>query len=641
MFLDLAARVLAAVATVPAPSAPVQYVVSLRHARTQMIEVDVSVAGVAPGTDHLDFIMPSWRPGRYVVLDFAGGVREVRADSGAEAGARALECEKTDKSTWRVRTDGSGTVTLHYRIYANSLGERTRHADDSHAFMDGAAVFMYADGHRQDPVRVRIDAPQDWSVASGLDFEPGSADTLTASSYDVLADAPIEAGLHDTMRFDVDGRPHEIVVWGRGHYDRDAMTRDFAKIVREEARVFGDMPYDRYVFLVHSYPGGSGGTEHLNSTIMQTSPATFDTPEGYRRFLGLASHEMFHTWNVKHLRPAGISPYDYTKENYCKLLWVAEGTTSYYGGLTLVRAGLTKPDDYLKGLGRSIDEFGKRPGRLVQSLEQSSFDAWISFNKPSPDSANSTVSFYDKGSLVSLMLDLRIRGATQGGASLDTVLRDLYQRFPLGGAGYTPEDLRAAAEQAAGLDLREFFERYVRGTAELEWPDLVAGVGLELVRGEGTTPRRRSTDAESEDAGSPIETSEAKEPKSALGLTLKDEGGLAVVSAVASDGPAYAAGIIAGDTILAIDGVRLKATELEARLKKVKPGQSVRVSYFRYDQLRDLELPAAAAPSGDRKLRRVAEPTDEQRAAYASWLGQPWPDKPANGAKDDESKERP
>ncbi|MFQ5413607.1 MAG: M61 family metallopeptidase, partial [Phycisphaerae bacterium] len=648
---------------------PIEYTVSLAAPQTQMVEITVRLRNV--NTEALDLALPVWRPGRYVVLDPAGTIRRVRAVSGTGA---VLPITKIDKTTWRVTTRGASEVRVAYEVYANALGDRTRHVDDSHAFLSGSAVFLYARQRRADPVLVHIDAPDDWRVASGLESVPGAPRTLTAANYDVLVDSPLEIGEHDVLRFDVEGVPHEIVVWGSAAYDGERLTTDFAKIVAACGAVFGDLPYRRYVFILHVGGGARGATEHLNSTVIQTSRKSLEDPKAYKRFLGVVSHEMFHTWNVKRLRPAGMYPYDYARENYTKLLWVAEGTTSYYDGLLLVRAGLRKPKKFLDNLGKAIDKLRRRPGRLVQSLEASSFDAWIKFNKPTPDSPNSTVSFYDKGALVSLLLDLEIRSHTDNGVTLDDVMRTMYERFPLARGGYTPRGLLATINELAGHDFDRFFERYVRGTEPLDFATALEAVGLELYfkptkpdddeddddaeeDDDGNDQRKRNDRDENGDdvgdgagsrdrdaggrgpgiptgdqeqgAGQPgADKANDNEPrtKAYLGLRLSDRGGKTNVRSVSADGPAYRAGVIVGDEIVALDGRRLPAGELDDRLKRFDPGDTVRLTIFRRDMLRTIEVVLAGRPDGNWRVRRIDEPTELQRTTYASWLQQPWPE---------------
>lgn len=582
-------------AVAQADSVAVEYTIGLHEPQTQYVEMTATFLDLAGGV--LDVHLPTWRPGRYVILDFAGTITGVSAESGDGS---ALVIEKTAKSSWRVELAGSTEAMIRYRVYANSLGDRTRHVDDSHAFLDGSAVFLYSDDAREKPARVVVEAPSGWAVATGLERALGAENIFLAPNYDILVDSPFEIGRHELITFDVDGVAHEIAVWGKASYSPERFKTDFAAIVAAQRDVFGEMPYDRFVFLLHIAPGLGGGTEHYNSTIMQTSPDRFDSDGEYRRFLGLVSHEMFHTWNVKRLRPAGLNPYDYLGENYTTLLWVSEGTTSYYGGLTLARAGITKPDAYLKSLAGSIGAMERHIGATVQSLEESSFDAWVKFNRSTPDSANTTVSFYSKGSLVSLLLDMELRGRTNNRVSLDTVMRDLYERFPLDGPGFTPEDLLGTVERLSGTSFGPFFEKYVRGTGPLPMAEALMTVGLELTR----------------DAG---------EDKPYVGFSVSgDDTG--VVSRIRADGPAYEAGLNVGDEIVAFNDDRMRGSNLDALLKKIKPGDTVAILLFRRDELREISFVAGTRNDAPLTLTRVGNPTETQVAVYESWLKQPWPD---------------
>lgn len=577
---------------------PIEYVIHLDQPQTQTVRIEVLLDN--PGGDEIELMLPVWRPGRYVVLDHAGAIRWVRAEDGS---GRTLEMHKTAKSTWLVRADGAERVRVQYEVYANELGIRTRHVDDTHAFLDASSVLMYWPRHRGDPTRVVIDAPRAWAIASGLKPDPHDERALIAPDYDTLVDSPMEIGLHLRIDFEVDGVPHEIVIWGRVEPDRDQLIEDFTAIVQTQAGIFGEMPYRRFVFMIHAQPGSGGGTEHLNSTIMGTRPATFTDDKAYDRFLGLVSHEMFHTWNVKQLRPAGIVPYDYQRENYTDLLWVAEGSTSYYGDLTLVRTGLKTPKEYLKGLAKSIGGFRVLPGRRVQSLAESSFDAWIKFNKASPDSANHTVSFYRKGALVSLLLDMELRRATNNGVSYDAVMRAMYERYPLSAGGYTTDDMLETLHDLTGESFVPFFGRFVSGIAPLPLEEALATAGLTLERDEGD---------------------EDDEPGADAGFRVRSRDGLAEVSRVSIDGPAYHAGLMVGDLIVALDGERLRGGGLEDRLDRLSQGDSVTIAYLRFDRLAELTFTLDARPESDWTISQIDEPTEMQRAVYESWLGQPW-----------------
>lgn len=581
----------------------IRYTVRLHEPQTQSAEVVVEIPGVAG--DHVDVALPVWRPGRYALVEPSTTISHVRAAGDDD---RPLAIEKQDKATWRVATAGARSVRLTYRVYANSLNDRTRHIDDTHAFLSPASVFMYVPERRADPLTVTVDAPAHWRTGTGL--ASTAPHTFAASDYDSLVDAPLEIGVHDLHTFEVDGTAHEIVIWHAGAaasapaaYDPDALVRDFTAIIRSQAAIFGGMPYDRFVFMIHAGPGLSGGTEHFNSTIMQTSRAalegSIDGGSAYRKFLGLVSHEMFHTWNVKRLRPADLRPYDYAHENYTRLLWVAEGATSYYDDLCLVRAGLMEPDEYITMVEQMIEGQSNVVGWDAQSLEESSFDAWVKFNKSWPDSVNTTVSFYSKGALVSMLLDLELRARTENRVSLDTVMRAMYERFPHDGPGFTTEEMLRTVNEVSGTAFDDFFRDYVAGTARPDFGSALGVVGLEGV-------------------------SEPKSDEAFLGLNLVEREGRTVVASVLMNGPAYGAGLIADDEIVALDHRRLRAADLQGRVGGHQPGETLTFTVLRRDELRTVEVTLAGDPRLKWSVQRVDEPTDAQRGAYEEWLGRAW-----------------
>ena len=580
---------------------PIEYTVSLNSAQTQMVDIRMVIRKVAGKT--LDVAMPVWRPGRYEVFNPAGGVRDVRAETVA---GRSLPIVKTDKTTWHITTGGAEEVTVTYRVYANSLADRTRHVDDTHAFLSGAAVFFHVPDRLKDAIVLNVEAPSSWRIATGLECVPGNPRKLVAPNYDVLVDSPLEAGLHDLLEFEVNGKPHQIAIWGGAKYDPVKLKNDFAKIIKSQAGLFGDMPYRRYVFLIHVGPDASGGTEHLNSTIIQAPRRSLENSEAYKTFLRTVSHEFFHTWNVKQFRPAGIHPYDYLRENYTDLLWVAEGTTSYYADLTNVRVGLKEPNEYLENLSDAIHAMRNRPGTRVQSLAESSFDAWIKFSRSMPDDANFTVSFYDVGALASLHMDMELRRRTKNSVSLDDLMREMYRRFPLSGNGYTTADMIALLETISESQWSDFFARYISGNDPYPFESALNIVGLEL-----SMQPERKTD--------PIVQSPY------AGLNLTDRTGGAVVRSVSSEGPAYAAGVVAGDEIVAVNGRRVSALQFDEWIGLLQPGDAVTLHVIRRDELRTVSFKLAGKPNGKWKLSRVKDPTPLQKAAYQSWLHQEWP----------------
>lgn len=577
-----------------AQSPRVEYRVVLDQPQTQMVDIEVTLRGV--DDEQVDLMLPVWRPGRYEVLDMAGTVRGERATNAA---GEPLPWRKVDKSTWRIDTGGASEVSLRYRLYANEIRSRTRHVDETHAFLSGSAVFMYSPEYRDEPLRVIVEAPEGWRIATGLEPDPSRSDAVIAPNYDILVDSPLEIGEHELIEFDAAGKPHEIVIWGRGSWDAEELREDFAKIVEEQVAIFGGVPYDRYVFMIHCNPGMGGGTEHINSTIMGARPEVFESQSAYEGFLGLVSHEYFHTWNVKQFRPSGINPYDYQRENYTDLLWVSEGTTSYYDDLTLARAGLISVSKYLDRLSGTINGHRKSPGRLEQSLSESSFDAWVKFNQRNDDTHNYTVNFYGAGSMASLLLDLELRRRTGGRVTLDDAMRVLYERFPLSGPGFTQADLRELLAELAGSSFDEIFDRYIDGRESMPLEDALTLVGLELAL-------------------------DSDETEPYLGLSLGGSAGSATVSRVNSDGPAYRAGLIVGDEIVAMNGEKLSLGDLGDRLEDLEPGEPARFVFFRWNRLMEREVTPIEYPRGNWKVRKVKEPTEAQRAAFEAWLGQPW-----------------
>jgi len=476
-------------------------------------------------------------------------------------------------------------------------------------------VFLYAPDRRNEPVRISFEIPGGWRVSTGLDADPDDSNgrVFVARDYDTLVDSPFEVGEQDVMEFEVRGVPHEIVIWGQHQADLDKLATDFAKITEHQAQIFegdGPLPYGFYVFQIHCGPGMRGGTEHINSTIMGADPEVFLDDKRYENFLGLVSHEMFHTWNVKRLRPAGLTPYDYQKENYTDLLWVAEGTTSYYDDLTLARVGLISIKTYLDRLKSSIGAVHARPGLMMQTLAESSFDAWIKFNKATPDSPNATVSFYNQGALASLLVDLWIRERTSDQNSLDTVLRDLYQRHPLESGGFTTDDLAAAIDRAAGVDrvagtengeARALLTRLAETTGDLPLTEPLARIGLEL------TPRPDNKGSD-------------------LGLTLTARDGFALVTGVREGGPSFDAGINVDDLILAVDGQRASTGDLSKLLDRTEAGTALTLTAMRRGQLFEIEVTTSPKPLTTWNLRTVKDPTDEQKASFEAWVHQSWPD---------------
>jgi predicted metalloprotease with PDZ domain len=572
----------------------VDYTVKLDRARNQIVRIEATVAN--PG-ENAEFVLPVWRPGRYGVLDFAATVRTWDA---VNQSGESLPVSKLRKNAWVVDSAGSESVTFGYDIFTNELNLRTRHADDSHVFLNGSSIFVMNPPNRLEDHRIRFDGLGDWRIATGLEHDDNS-NSLKASSFDVLVDSPIELGTHRSVLFDVRDVPFEIAIWGECVKTDEELIEDFGAIVEECMDIFDSVHFDRYVFLVHSYPGGGGGTEHLNSTIMQTRPSSFTSESAYRGFLGLVTHEFFHTWNVKNFRPAGITPYDYDKENYTTQLWVAEGCTSYYDDLLLARTGQRTVRNYLDAIQGAIGSVRGAPGRSMTTVEQASYDAWLKFWGPSsPDHRNTNVNIYTQGHVISIALDMLIRKETDNERSFDDVMRLMNERFVYTEGGYTPEQFMQTVSEVAGTDVTEFFARHISGTDSMPMEELLLTVGLELTLAE-------------------------PDPNAFSGLSLRDSGGKTIISRIYDNSPAFAAGFILDDEFVSVDGKRIDEGDWSDIIDDAAEGDVLIIGSFRRGMYRETELVLSGKVSQSYDIEFVEEPTDMQIAAFEDWMGQPWP----------------
>lgn len=594
----------------------IHYTIAMPQLHTHLYHVTLTVRNVAGAT--LDVALPVWTPGSYLVREYARHVQEFSASGES---AQPLEWHKVDKATWRVAAGDTDVVHVRYKVYASELTVRTSHLDGTHGYFNPATVCMYVVGRTGEPCAVHVDAPEGWRVTTGLPeldegrmtsderlrsaSVVGRPSSFVAQDYDELVDSPFECGTHRLLAFDVDGVPHAIALWGRGNEDEAQLVDDTRRIVETARAMFGGLPYRRYVFIVH-LANGRGGLEHRNSVSMLVNRWTFQPRAAYERYLALTAHEFFHVWNVKRIRPDTLGPFDYSRENYTRQLWTMEGITSYYTELLLLRAGLIDAGRYLELLADKIVKLQSQPGRHIQSLEQSSFDAWIKHYRPDENSANTAISYYLKGELVALLLDLEIRQRTGGARSLDDVMRVLYRRFEQDGRGF-PEagGFQAAVEAVAAPNqpgaFDAFFRRYVAGTDELDYDRALGAAGLRL-----KWSHERASD----------------HPPAWLGVQCRTESGRLKVASVRADGPAAAAGIYAGDELLALDGFRIDEEHLQARLDERRAGDTVTLSLFRRDELLHVPVPLAEAPMDQLEIVPVAQPTAEQTRLLHAWLGQ-------------------
>jgi predicted metalloprotease with PDZ domain len=598
----------------PAPNAPqISYTVSILKPYTHFLEVEARLRYASGAPNALSLVMPVWTPGSYLVREFERNVQDFNA---ADASGRALQWSKSNKDTWRVETGGARELRITYRVYCNELSVRTNEVNDRHAFWNNAATLMYPDGNLGSPSTLRVEPFGGWKIATGLPAVAGERDTFRAENFDVLYDSPFLVSDFKTVAFEVKGVPHRVVIDGEGNYDAERMRRDVQKIVEAETSLMDEIPYHDYTFILLLGSSGGGGLEHLNSTSLTYRRFGFSTEADWRGFYGLVAHEFFHLWNVKRIRPDALGPFDYTQENYTRLLWVAEGFTDYYANLFLRRAGLISDRQYLDDEARAFQGVQNTPGRLEQSAEESSFDAWIKQYRPDENTINSTISYYDKGAVLGFLLDLEIRRRSGGAHSLDDVMRSLYRDFYKQGRNYTPEDFQREAETAATTSLEDFFRRYVRGHDELDYNAALDVAGLRLDTTSGPSGRPATEEAY-------LGATFARDGEQVLGRTVAP--GALVVRSVLVGTPAYDQGINAGDEIVAVDGYRAAPAFLAARVADKRPGDTVTLTVFRADELRTLTVKLGSRANVAYRIVPVARPTDRQKGNYQAWLAEPFP----------------
>lgn len=568
----------------------ISYNVSMPEPWTHLLYVEMRLKWQAmPARTELK--MPVWTPGSYLIREYA---RHVQNFAVTDAAGRDLQWEKINKNTWQVNTAGAKEIVANYRVYANELTVRTNELNDEHAFWNNGALLLFPKGQLSAPSTVSVTPYGNWKVATGLPAVSGRPNTFRAPNFDILYDSPFEVSDFKEIAFTVHGKPHRIVVTGEGNYDLNRIAVDTAKIADEGVKIFGELPPDDYLIIINLR--GGGGLEHLNSTALQWNRFGFQPEARYIAFLNLVAHEYFHLWNVKRIRPDALGPFDYENENYTKLLWVAEGATAYYENVLLRRAGLITDEQFLSSKAGMIERLQARPGRFETSLEEASMDAWIKYYRQDENSVNNQISYYDKGEIVNMMLDMRIRAASNGERSLDDAMRYLWNEFYKKNRNYSPADYQKAAELAAGTSLDDFFSKYVRGEAEIDYNAIVAPFGLTLVESQ---PGR---------------------DRAYIGANISESDGRLVIRSVPANTPAYKQGLNANDQIVAIDGFRASTAFLESYLRGKEPGDKVRLSLFRRDELRDVEITLGGNMNKDYRFAAVASPTAAQRELYRGYL---------------------
>jgi predicted metalloprotease with PDZ domain len=588
------------------PTAPIRYSVAMPEPQSHEFHITMEIPAL-PERDSLDVVFPAWAPGSYLVRDFSRHVYDLDI---RDRGGKPLPHTRIDKLRWRLNTGGR-PVSLRYRVFAHEVSVRTSFLDDSHAFLSGTSLFFFVDGELARPNVLTVEPPAGWRISTALPALPGKRNTFRAGHYDELVDSPVEVGTHQVLAFRVDGTRFEVALHGHTNADLPRLLSALRAIARTTGAIFGGFPFARYLFIIHAL-STRGGLEHANSCTLDIVGLSFEDEKGYQSFAELAAHELFHAWNVKRIHDRALGPFDYTKENYTRLLWFHEGFTEHMQALILLRAGLLSTERYLKDLAEDWTRYAARPGRNVTPLSELSYEAWIKQYKPADNHTNRMVSYYDKGRWAGLALDLILRSATTGRRGLPDLFRRLWTRHAARGRAIDAAIIRGEAEAIAGRSLAGYFKRFIDGTAELPVPELLRGTGVKVLAAAPAEHERNDVVKAHRLLG-----------WSGLSFANGGEQDHAVVKNVVPDSPAGRAGLTFGDDIIAVDGTRTSGATVGKRLADGKVGQEIAITFFRRDRLRKAKLKLARNPERKWLFAADAETSARVRRLRARWLGAP------------------
>ena len=535
--------------------------------------------------------LPVWTPGSYMVREYSRYLSELRAT----VDGQPVQVTKVAKAEWRLDTPPGAQVQVEWSAYCHELTVRTPHVDHTHAFFTGTNVLLFVDGRLHEPALLRVQPPADWQVFCSL---PQEGQAWKARDYDELADTPIECGPHRHIAFNVLDIPHRLIFWGDHavRFDADRLVHDVTACILENARLFGGLPYERYDFIFHITDDLRGGLEHLSSTVLATPWRYFDTDNGWKEMISLVMHEHFHVWNIKRIRPSGVFPFDYTRENFTTALWIAEGFTSYYDDYHCLKAGIWNLDDYLKLNSENLEKLLRTPGRLQQSIAGASLDAWIRLYRPDENTPNRTISYYLKGGIVAWLLDLTIRARTQGERSLDDFMKWLWQQHCETSGPFDEHHAPELMRQALGVDLSDVLQKWVYGTDEPDYGAILATHGIIF---------SLSTDS-GLDFGWEIDL----RPSVRLRHT-------------ATNGPAMQAGLAPGDELVAIENRQLTPATALTRFDRLLPDVPVTVHYFRRGVLSSTTLVPRPLVAPRVTLSLAPDIDEHTRMLLSRWYSPP------------------
>ncbi|WP_293957779.1 MULTISPECIES: M61 family metallopeptidase [unclassified Sphingobacterium] len=570
----------------------IHFEVTFSEVQAHYIEVKMSITNLSQ--PYVDLKMPVWSPGSYLIREYAKNVERFRS---LDKTGNTINYQKISKNTWRIPTESLDQIEVVYAVYGSEASVRTNFFDSDHAFIVPPATFFYIDNRIDHPTTVRINLKDTWtSISTGL--EQIEEHKFYAPNFDILYDSPIEVGNQDIWKFQAAGVEHECAMVGGGSYDKAKLTKDITRIVEEETRVWGSNPNRRYVIITHNYQSGGGGLEHLNSTVLGASRNAYLNETSYKNYLSLVAHEYFHLWNVKRLRPKALGPFNYDAENYTTGLWIMEGFTSYYDNLIIKRCGFYSEKEYLSLLANDFNTILNRPGHAIQSAAASSFDTWIKYYRPDENSINSGISYYNKGAMLTALLDIKIIAATEGKLKLDDVIREAYEEFFLKlDRGFEENEFKSLAERIAGTSLDDIFDA-AHQDGELDYNDYFNLVGYEII---DTNINNNAL---------------------TLGITTNKVEGLILVTTVEKDSGAYEAGLNVRDELIAINNIRLdvKDKEIDFIVQHAKEGELLNFLVARDGLVREIPVQIRKNTKKIYEIRPLKEQTFLQELLGKIWM---------------------
>jgi predicted metalloprotease with PDZ domain len=581
--------------------AEVRHILSFPQRSNQYVHVQTEFP---VESDTVEVAVPSWTPGSYLIRDFAADLERLQATT---ADGRPLRVRKVAKNRWRIDTQGAPELTLHYDVWAGERNVAVSWVESGIALLNGAGIFLYSEESKKWPQRVEVRMPGEWSRINTSLRKVEGENSFVARDYDELVDSPIVAGNTVEYDFEVDGHAYVLVLSGKNRFwDGGRSARDLARIVKTQQDFWGVNPFDRDYLFLNFFMDKFGGLEHDHSTVMMCNPWQMREHKDYIKWLGLVSHEFFHAWNVRRMRPEALAEYDYDQEAYTRELWLAEGLTSYYDDLLLFRSGLIDVGDYFELLAAEFRNYETTPGRQVRSAELASFDTWIKQYKPDENSTNSTVSYYRKGALIGFVTDMAIRRETGHQASLDTVMREMYSRYGPGGQGhYPPGAFEDLVEWAAGPAVREVVESMLQTTEDPDIETALDWYGLQLDRDPGRTA--------AEQVGEPA--------PAGFGVEWDNSGSVLLADTVVLGYPGADAGVLPGDELLAIDGMRVTPQNYQSRLQRLRPGETVELTLVRHERLIVLPATVGHQMADSYAITPKARIRNREKARMEAWLG--------------------